>query len=435
MGRQRGPKKILMQRGFNFPPGPLFSDRQTVQLILTAIFGTELSWAENHDMVALSREAEACLLGIFHTLVDRADLYGTLRGHSAFYATVASELNTRGELTGDALKDLDELYVRARRGDPGEWRDTDLNLAVDAWISVKDAIATLPPLETLSLTARTNEMGALVAQFQATSVAGPAQNVPDWPPTHFGPYELALITTPELRSVLFGKTHQTPGTLPALPSKTTMPLETRAHLCSLALANYRPSSNWNLILTPVANFNGFLERRQWSIPSGGQSLYCFTIEHALVQAVKALESGKVLSIVLATPWFGRTWGAIPSVTEVPGAESQQSYADGIELIIFDPTARYTHIKTDPQVKTSLFGLFNFRQSIRDNTELAMQRAGGRLIRGWYGGKMDTPANGSDSVQLASEWIRLLVLASSDGQDPLAVDDEKWAQWGFEEVHI
>ncbi|KXH62929.1 hypothetical protein CNYM01_01997 [Colletotrichum nymphaeae SA-01] len=428
MGNEKGPKKILMQRGFNFPPGPMFPDRETVHLVLAAFFGSDWTWANSNvnDMIAMTREAEACLLGIFHTLVARADLYGALRGHSAFYATVATELKTRGELSGDALKDIDEVYVRARRGDPGEWLKTDLNMAVDAWISVKDMIATLPPLQALSLTARPNEMGALTAQFQSASVAGPAENK-TWPPAHFDPHELALIATPELRGVLFGKTPQTPGALPATPSKATLPLDTRAYLCSLALSNYQPDSTWNLVLTPIANFKNQMERRQWSIPSGGQSLYCFSIESALVQAVKAFQNGKAISIGLATPWFGRTWGAIPSVDE---------YADGLELIIFDPIARYNHIKNNPQIKASLSSLFAFRQSIRDNTEAAIQGAGGHLIRGWYGGKLEMPANGADSVQLTSEWIRLLVLAGGGhSQDPLAVNDEQWAQWGFEEVQI
>ncbi|KAL2878488.1 hypothetical protein SGCOL_006198 [Colletotrichum sp. CLE4] len=116
----------------------------------------------------------------------------------------------------------------------------------------------------------------------------------------------------------------------------------------------------------------------------------------------------------------------------PGREI---YADGLELIIFDPISRYAHVKNNPQVKANLSGLYGFRQSIRDNTEAAVQSAGGRLIRGWYGGKLEMPADGADSVQLASEWIRLLVLAGGHGQDPLAVDGEKRNQWGFEEVQI
>ncbi|KAK1634090.1 hypothetical protein BDP81DRAFT_494551 [Colletotrichum phormii] len=375
----------------------------------------------------MTREAEACLLRVFQTLVDRADLYGNLRGHSAFYTTVAAELKTRGELSGEALKDIDEVFVRARRGDSGDWPKTDLNMAVDTWIYVKDLFAGLPPIKAMSLSARPNEMGALTAQFHSTSVAGPADNKL-WPPTHFDPHELALIATPELRSVLFGKTPQTPGNMPMIPSKATLPLDTRAFLCSLALINYQPDSKWNLILAPVSNFRSPMERRQWSIPSGGQSLYCFT-------------SGKVLSIVLATPWFGRPWGAIPSVDEsslcprLGFAIVLHKYADGLELIIFDPISRYAHLKNNPQVKANLSSFFGFRQFIRDNTEAAVQGAGRRLIRGWYGGKLEMPANGADSVQLASEWIRLLILAGGHGQDPLAVDDEKWNQWGFEEVQI
>ncbi|KAL0778485.1 hypothetical protein CaCOL14_006138 [Colletotrichum acutatum] len=369
----------------------MFPDRETVHVVLAAFFGSDWTWANSNvnDMIAMTREAEVCLLGIFHTLAARADLYGALRGHSAFYATVATELKTRGELSGDALKDIEEVYA-------------------------------------LSLTARPNEMGALTAQFQGASVAGPAENK-SWPPARFDPHEFALIATPELRDVLFGKTPQTPGALPATPNKATLPLDTRAYLCSLALSNYQPDSTWNLILTPIANFKSQMERRQWAIPSDGQSLYYFSIENALVQAVKIFQHGKAISIALATPWFGRTWGAIPSVDE---------YADGLELINFDPIARYNHIKNSPQIRASLSSLFDFRQSIRDNTEAAIQGAGGRLIRGWYGGKLEMPANGADSVQLASGWNRLLVLAGGGHvQDPLAVDDERWAQWGFEEVHI
>ncbi|UQC85856.1 uncharacterized protein CLUP02_11355 [Colletotrichum lupini] len=434
-----GPKKILMQWGFEFPPGPILSHDSTAHLVLTAIFGTELPWDEN-DMATLNREAGACLIRVFNTLVDRADLFGTLRGHPAFYAIVATELNTRGELTGDALKALDEVYVRARRNRQAQTNSennvTDLAAAVDAWIAIKDAFAALPPLQTLSLTARPNDMSALTAQLQGTDIVEPGQNMPAWPPSHFSPHEIALLAKPDLRAVLFGKTPQNPGASPPLPDKTAMPLETRAFLCSLALAKNEPNSKWTLALVPIGHFKDNMERRQWYNPSGGQSSNCFAVENSMIQAINAFRAGKNTYIALATPWFGRTWGAIPSVDDVPGAQSQQSYGDGVELIIFDPIVRYPHIMNNPQIKASLSSLFSFRQSIHDNTEAAIQRAGGRLIRGWYGGKLEAPPNGADSVQLASEWIRLLVLADvGQGPDPLAVDDEQWAQWGFEEVQM
>ncbi|KAK1540406.1 hypothetical protein CPAR01_06395 [Colletotrichum paranaense] len=401
-----GPKKILMQWGFEFPPGPILSDDSTAHLVLTAIFGTELPWDEN-DMATLNREAGACLVRVFNTLVGRADLFGTLRGHPAFYATVATELNTRGELTGDALKALDEVY----------------SMPV---LRSRTPSRLFRPCRH-SLTARPNDISALTAQLQGTDIAEPGQNMPAWPPSHFSPNEIALLAKPDLRAVLFGKTPQNPGASPPLPNKTTMPLETRAFLCSLALAKNEPNSKWTLALVPIGHFKDNMERRQWYNPSGGQSSNCFTVENSMIQAINAFRAGKNTYIALATPWFGRTWGAIPSVDD---------YGDGIELIIFDPIVRYPHIMNNPQIKASLSRLFSFRQSIHDNIEAAIQRAGGRLIREWYGGKLEAPANGADSVQLASEWIRLLVLADV-GQipDPLAVDDEQWAQWGFEEVQM
>ncbi|WYZ41175.1 hypothetical protein EsH8_V_000070 [Colletotrichum jinshuiense] len=465
MAKESLPKRVLMQKGFAFPPGPIFpDDGETIRRVLSAIFGDEQLSAEIAG--GLNYQAQHALTDVFHVLLDRTKLYIAVRGHSVFYDTVALELRTRGGITAEIVKILDDSYTEARRQyhqgkyQQGKSRITDLAVTVDAWIRVRDVVAELPALQTISLAVRSDNMGALTSGLENTSIndsddAGGGSE-PSWPPAYFAPKDAAIISSKNLRARLVGKTPQTPGSLPPLPTKNTLPTETRVFLCSLLLMNYQPTSTWKLAPAPVAQMMNTQERWLWSDVSGGESCVCFSVDVFAKEAAGALRSGKDLYIALATPWFGRTWGSIPSIAgPLRGAvdiTTRQAllwsslcprlgfaivlhrYADGFELVIFDPIARYDHVKSDPNVKASMAFIFAFRQAVRDETERAVQEVGGRLVRGWYGGRLGAVADGTDSVQLCSEWIHGLVADGRD-RDPLAVADDVWAQWGFEEIQM
>ncbi|OBR06987.1 hypothetical protein CH63R_08508 [Colletotrichum higginsianum IMI 349063] len=448
-------KRIFLRKGFSFDSGPIFpatrDGEQSHPFFLTAIFGDQ---EPSGEVAVLSEMAHEFLVRTFHALIDRADLYGALRGHEVFYDTVASEIAAEGEFNGPLLKVLEETYVPARRRFHRVESNTenDLVTVVDAWIHIKDAFANLPALRTISLSARINEVDELTSQLESATLVSSKPAV--WPPVHFNHSEVAVLSSKSLRSLLYGKTPETPGELPALPTKSSVPTETRGFLCSLALTHYKADkSSWRLLLTPVAQMRNH-ERCLWAKAAGGESQTCFSLNVFLTEDMEAPRSGKSISIALATPWFGRTWGSIHPVTDATGAQftarqvwssacprlgfaiALHKHDNGVELIIFDPIARYTHIKEDPVVKANLSSIFAFRQSIRDNTDEVLRAVRARLTRVWYGGKMGMDVGGSDGVQIASEWVRQLVVGASDeGQDPLNVSDNVWTQWGFEKVQV
>ncbi|KAF4928348.1 hypothetical protein CGCVW01_v002027 [Colletotrichum viniferum] len=447
-------KKVLGQKGFFFPSGSIIADRDIVRQIMNALL-RDWQTAKEDQFDVLRQEMYAALLQIFHSLVDHADLYGALRGHETFYTTIASQITTEGNFNGDLVRVLEQTYTAARRQYTGFPQDTDLNNAVDAWIQVQDAFAGLPALQSFSLAARPTDIGALMSQLQSTSIAGPNAPASVWPPAYFIPEDIAIISTKNLRCLLYGRTPQTPGQLPGLPTKNTLPLQTRGFLCSLALGNFQSTSTWQLVLTPVAQFQDANDRRLWVNATGGESMFCFTMEMAVKTAIDALSSGKSLSISLLTPWFGRPWGSVPSIDSLPGGSKGQTQQqlwsnicprigfglavhkiDGndFELVLFDPIRRYIHIKNDQLVKANQMAIFGFRQTIPEKVQNAVHAAGGRLIRVWYGGYVAMD-NGADSVELASEWVRQVVVAGGPGQDPLAIDDAVWVQSGFELIEM
>ncbi|KAF4832077.1 hypothetical protein CGCTS75_v004757 [Colletotrichum tropicale] len=447
-------KRVLGQKGFFFPSGSIIADRDIARQIMNALL-RDWQTAKEDQFDNLRQEMYAALLQIFHSLVDHADLYGALRGHEAFYTTIASQITTEGNFNGELVRVLEQTYTAARRQYTGFPQDTDLNNAVDAWIQVQDAFAGLPALQSFSLAARPTDIGALMSQLQSTSIAGPNAPASVWPPAYFIPEDIGIISTKNLRSLLYGRTPQTPGQLPVLPAKNTLPLQTRGFLCSLALGNFEPTSTWQLVLTPVTQFQDANDRRLWGKATGGESMFCFTIDMAVKAAIDALSSGKSLSISLLTPWFGRPWGSVPSVDSLPGGSAGQTQqqlwssmcprigfglaihklgGNNLELVLFDPIRRYTHIKNDQLVKANQMAIFGFRQPIQEKVQNAVHAAGGRLIRVWYGGYVAMD-NGADSVELASEWVRQVVVAGGPGQDPLAVDDAAWIQSGFELIEM
>ncbi|KAJ5013785.1 hypothetical protein K4K57_002312 [Colletotrichum sp. SAR 10_99] len=455
MARHSIAKRVLGQKGFYFPSGHIIADQDTVRQIMDAVVPGDWQTAKDDQFDDLRQEMYTALLQIFHCLVDHADLYGALRGHEAFYSTIASQITTKGDFNGDLVRVLEQTYPAARRQYTGLPKDTGLTDAVDAWIQVQDAFASLPALQSFSLAARLTDIGALMSQLQNTSIAGPDAPASVWPPTYFIPEDIGIMSTKNLRSLLYGRTPQTPGQLPGLPTKNTLPLQTRGFLCSLALGNFEPTSTWQLALTPVTQFQDANDRRLWGKATGGESMFCFTIDMAVKAAIDALSSGKSLSISLLTPWFGRPWGSVPSVDSLPGGSSGQTQqqlwssmcprigfglaihklgGNNLELVLFDPIRRYTHIKNDQLVKANQMAIFGFRQTIQEKAQNAVHAAGGRLIRVWYGGYVAID-NGADSVELASEWVRQVVVAGGPGQDPLAVGDAVWIQSGFELIEM
>ncbi|KAJ0165176.1 hypothetical protein CTA2_12138 [Colletotrichum tanaceti] len=446
-------RRIFLRKGFTFDSGPVFpatrDGEQSHPFFLAAVFGDQ---EPSGEVAVLSQGAHGFLVRAFRALVDLADLYGAPRGHEVFYDTVVSEIAAEGEFNGPLLKVLEETYVSARqRFQRFESKAGDnLVTVVDAWIRIKDAFDNLPALRTFSLSARADEVHDLTSQLENATLA--SINPAVWLPVYFNHNEVALLSSKSLRSLLHGKTPETPGAMPALPTRTSVPTEVRGFLCSLALAHYRANnSSWRLLLTPVAQMKNH-ERCLWAKATGGESQTCFSLNVFTREAMEAMRSGKSISIALATPWFGRAWGSIHPVTNATGVQltAQQVWSstcprlgfaivlhkhdDGVELIIFDPIARYTHIKEDPVVKANLSSIFAFRQSIRDITDDNLRAVGARLTRVWYGGKMGMGFGGSDSVQIASEWVRQLIVGAGDeGQDPLSVNDNAWAQWEFEKV--
>ncbi|KAF6822499.1 hypothetical protein CMUS01_11055, partial [Colletotrichum musicola] len=325
--------------------------------------------------------------------------------------------------------------------------DTRLVRAVDDWIKIKDTVTSLPPLQKFSLSARPSGLQGIISGLQDVNFT--SSNAV-WPPQYFSAGEVATMSMNYLRPLLHGRTPANPGSLPLIPNKKTHPRDIRGVLCAIALMNYTAKSIWSLNLSPIAQFPNPTDARVWSKASGGESRLCITLQRCMTDAVDVLKSGKLLSIALATPWFSRPWGAVPSINDMQDAAGQSQadlwsalcprqgfaivlhkHGDGVELVVFDPIHRHEAIKNDPIVKANKMAMFKFRRSIQDNARKAVEDAGGQLVRGWYGGRTDA-VDGRDSVQLTSDWIRQLVVASATS-DPLAVNDSVFVQWGFEAI--
>lgn len=438
-------RSLVRRKGFTFPQGELFGDRHTMCKILRGVFGDKRVTSDN--LPESAEQWEDALTVLFHHLVDRGDTYCLLRGHDAFYDTLAAEFPGDGDLTGDLLKTLEVYYVDGRKAYQGIVNhNSRLVQAVDAWIQVKDATSSLPPLQSFSLSARPTGVEGIISSLQKVDI----NSTSSWPPSYFNADEVTIISMNYLRPLLHGRTPENPGSLPTTPNNKTNPKDIRGFLCALALMHYNAHSMWNLGLRPAAQFAASSESFHWSTASGGESRFCITLQRCMADAVAFLKSGKVMSISLATPWFGRTWGSIPCVDDLLNAAGKsqedvwsalcprQGFAivlhkqgTDVELVVFDPIHRYDYVKTDPIVKSNLMAIFSFRQAIQENARKAVEDAGGRIVRAWYGGRMDA-VDGQDSVQMASDWIRQLVVASTTS-DPLAISDSDWARLGFEAI--
>lgn len=438
-------KRLVERKGFTFPPLEPFGNRDTKVKIFEAIFGETEITSANYNEAA--QQFEDTLTVIFHHLNDRAETYWLLRRHNVFYETLASELPSEGDFDADLLKILEEAYVSARRAYQGfKTHSTRLVEAVDDWIKTKDTVASLPPLQTFSLSARPTDLQDIISGLQDVNITSNAV----WPPQHFSPGEVVIISMNYLRPLLHGRSPANPGSLPLIPNKRTNPRDIRGFLCAIALMHYKADSMWNLSLRPVAQFAVSTDAHLWSKASGGESRLCITLQRCMNDAVDVLKSGKPLSISLASPWFSRPWGAVPSINDLQNAAGQtqadlwsavcprQGFAivlhkqeNGVELVVFDPIHRHSVIQNDPIVKSNQIAIFGFRRAIQESAKKAVEDAGGQLVRAWYGGRMEA-VDGRDSVQLTSDWIRQLVVASTTS-DPLAVSDSVFVQWGFEAI--
>ncbi|KAF6816659.1 hypothetical protein CSOJ01_02834 [Colletotrichum sojae] len=440
-------KSLIQRKGFTFAQvEEAFDGQDAMAKVVEGIFGDK--WVTPDKYHEAAEQFEDALTVIFYHLNDRADAYCILRGHHVFYETLASELPTECDFDADLLKKLEEAYVEARRAYQGRAsHDTRLVQAVDDWIKIKDTVTSFPSLQTFSLSARPTGLQSIISGLQEVNFT--SSNAV-WPPQYFSAGELTIISMNYLRPLLHGRTPANPGSLPLIPNKKTHPRDIRGFLCAIALMHYKADSMWNLSLRPVAQLAVSNDAHLWSKASGGESRLCITLQRCMTDAVDVLKSGKLLSTSLATPWFSRPWGAVPSINDMQAAAGQSQadlwsalcprqgfavvlhkYGDGVELVVFDPIHRHPIIKNDPIVKSNRMAIFGFRRAIQEHAKKAVEDAGEQLVRGWYGGRMEA-VDGRDSVQLTSDWIRQLVVASATS-DPLAVNDSVFVQWGFEAI--
>ncbi|TEA21640.1 hypothetical protein C8034_v003577 [Colletotrichum sidae] len=439
-------RKLVVRKGFWFASGRIFGPVRTDD-VLSAIFGDIM--ANSLDFRLAHDKVEVAVTSIFNGLIARSELYFALRAHSAFYETVAADIETDGRLTGDIVKAVENTHVTARQAFTGHADETELLVAVDAWTKIRDTVASLPPVHQFCLASRPLEVDDLSFSLKGLSVA--AGNAAEWPPACFDASDVAILSKSDLRTNLYGRSTASSAALPALPTRTSDPLVTRLFLCCLALHNYTERSEWLLALAPVAQYTDARQRWDWSRASGGGSTLYWTMELFMSKSILAFQKGKVLSIGLATPWFGRPWAAVPTADDPQntGGLTQcqiwsnfchrlgvaivlHKHANGVELIIFDPLRCYNHVKHDPYFSANKMAILSFRLSIREKAEDMVKQLGVPLVRGWWGGKLDMECGSADSVQIATEWVRQVVLAGRDG-DPFVVDDTTWERWGFEAV--
>jgi len=442
--------KLLRLPGFYAEGGSFntyFTEDRAAEL-LTNILGDMNSFFDVNDM---KETFVKTIKELFHGANQMSVVYLTLRGHSAFYETLAGAWDDciAGEVSGEDVKTLMRFFVAARRGfsppsgNQVQWELTD---QVDSWITILAQGHNLGPLQQSTVTMHNAPATVpdLVAGLADTAFALGAPNY-DWPPGHFTPQDRALVLDPNVKIILSGVSSfdKQPGKRPALPSASSTPLDAKLWLSYLALAHNTPDKSWALSLLPIGPFKGNKDRAAWKPATGKLSRVCGTWDGLVNKTTDAFDAGKSSVICLLTPWRG-TPNQLVQLGKSRN-EQQMIWANqcprqglvlvlhkvtvqgqhGFEYVLYDPTLHCPRIRGQSWVNASLNHLFQFRQSLQEQVN---QLVGGRILRGWAGGRHTSLAGTPDSVQMSSQLISDIV--SAPVPNPFDMSEEQWRRLGF-----
>lgn len=150
-------KAGLKQTGFYIPAGALFSSDEAVKDIYKAFTGDAALLQANHRRERVYRFA----LALFNLINQYQALAAALGSeHIVLWETISSAWSPYTTLANTYLKDIVNVFTRARMAYTGTATSTALTYAVDQWITLLNRMRSRPAPATIRLPTRlssTNE--------------------------------------------------------------------------------------------------------------------------------------------------------------------------------------------------------------------------------------------------------------------------------------
>ncbi|KAI0015899.1 hypothetical protein F4780DRAFT_783745 [Xylariomycetidae sp. FL0641] len=260
-------KHMLKLPGFFFGTGNVFSSKGVAEQIYRALLSPEARVARaGVDQEALDqakKHVAAAITDLFQICLRHNGLYVALRGSSVFWDAVISEWHTDGEITVAQVRELVDVFIRARGVYQGP-QQTELTRNVELWGNVMQHVASLGPATTIELALRPTQLGQVTTALQGMQVAPPTEA--SWPPAHFGPQEIAWITDSRMRASLMSVrlpfNPSTANDFPKPPHQRSDPIEVKQFLAFVALAKWAPGADWAIFMPPMA-FLQHRDRQPW----------------------------------------------------------------------------------------------------------------------------------------------------------------------------
>ncbi|KAI2473700.1 hypothetical protein F4781DRAFT_141554 [Annulohypoxylon bovei var. microspora] len=264
------------------------------------------------DMDITSEEARDHIIDrvnlAFLFYIRAEDVYRRLRGDKAFYYLILANWNSEhsaAPFSPARIEQLMNLFITARRRylaehpSPSPKADR-VTAKLGNLVSVVDrAIAII------------DEIDSTVATRKTLSLKPPIGRKADriWPPSQFGPLDVAIMAETETRKALFGVDNNHPlyeEDIPLYPNDQDLPLTVRKFLCWLSLVETNPNSKTSLFLAPIA-FITHEKRQEWYKPTGHKSRFYAIVDEFIEYAHNEFEktgNGVKNNVMgLLTPWF------------------------------------------------------------------------------------------------------------------------------------
>ncbi|KAI1504309.1 hypothetical protein F5X99DRAFT_423807 [Biscogniauxia marginata] len=311
---------------------PLFEEPNDAY---TALVGPTEPELPLREVISLMKTKFTKLLEV---CIQYDDVYRRLRGNHAFWYLIFSAWDADYLFQPTGIDHLVSLFVGARRrflaqldenlDDSNDGKendddddddeeddededdndydesltDTDLIKVLDQYISIVDEVSTARTTRGIRSLSAPRDLD--IAQRLAGTNLGSIV----WPPGHFVPLDIAIMSEKVIRKEVFGITPRNRGLEDELcfPHDQDQPTEARKYLSWLSLTEKESNSNCALFLAPIA-FLDHKKRQEWYEPTGHQSRRYATIHEFLDYAHAEFEKTgtdyKKQAICLLTPWF------------------------------------------------------------------------------------------------------------------------------------
>ncbi|KAI8632203.1 hypothetical protein F5Y19DRAFT_492089 [Xylariaceae sp. FL1651] len=381
----------------------------------------------------IAQNLSARFAGLLAICLIHEDVYKRLRGGDAFWNLIQSTWTSPCLLKPVDIKKAVGLFVQARRR--FQQNPTSNNSEVDRIIKPLDRfIRMTDDVNSSRLLRGFRNLNSPANDAIVKRMARIERGTVIWPPSYFGPLDIAILGESTLKKKLFGVNPQlkAEGDInPQYPNDQCGPMHARAYLSWLALTEITATSKVSLLLTPVA-FIDHKQRQRWLKPTGSKARYYATvgdfIEYADHEFRRTGSESKKHVLALFTPWFfdidqlaKDAWGRdrpIPVVWEKTCFRAgmmmaltrmkKASYHYTYRLIIFKPGRPSYARAAEPSERRP-------KQTAWIAEAVAAIRHSFTVEEVWIGGQAErhrvpNPSRGvsADSVELSAEIITEII---------------------------